>query len=302
MRELAAVYLGEMRRDSGPGQARLFLVPDDHLDAIKQLIDERHADATQSGNAKEAEWLAKQRGRASPLGVTYDSLSAEADVASRVARGRIVARYAGPVITLVFLAYRAGSDTYQWSTGEITGREFVLQLAKAGSEVSIGSASAYLASRSDWLAGGPNHAGGVVTSAVFLAEEGWLIYEYGGFGNAFAAPGFYVKTGGNLGAAGLGLIAAVEMGKLGAAIGAPLGPCGPAIGGVLGMIAGGAIGGTVGYLGSASLTDWMLQTLTPSFYYGMKILEVEHSENRLHRELNRLTDLARPLAIARGAR
>lgn len=298
MRDLAGVYLDSMRKDSGRGQASLFLVPDDHIDAIKGLIDEKRAAALQNGNTKEAVWLAKQKERVNPLGTTYDQLSTEAEIAQGGGRARIVARYAGPVITVLFLAGSVGYDTYKWSSGDISGNELAVRLGKTGSVFTVGLATAYLVSNSEWLMASPYRAGGVVTAVVFLAEEGWLIYEYGGFSNAFSAPGFYVKSAGNLGAATLGLIGAVEVGKLGAAIGSSCGPWGTVIGGGVGAIVGGAVGGLAGYLGGASLTDWMLETLSPKFYYGMKLEEIAKAEDRFTKEVSRLVDLSSPLSPA----
>jgi hypothetical protein len=292
MRDLAGVYLDSMRKDSGRGQASLFLVPDDHVGPIKALIDEKSSTALRNGDLKEAQWLAKQKERVNPYGATYETLAAEADAGQAGGLGRIVSRCAGPVITVLFLGGSVGYDTYRWSSGELSGSEYVLQLEKTGSVFAVGMATAYLVSKSDWLQANPYRAGGIITAVVFLAEEGWLIYEHGGFGNAFSSPGFYVKTGGNLGAATLGLICCIEGGKLGAAIGTPLGPWGTFTGGVGGAIIGGAVGGMAGYLGGAALTDWTLQTLAPKFYYGMKLEEIAAAENQFNKELKRLTDLS----------
>ena len=56
-----------------------------------------------------------------------------------------------------------------------------------------------------------------------------------------------------------------------------------------------------GYLGGASLTDWMLETLSPKFYYGMKLEEIARAEDRFNKELNRLDDLSSPLTPATPA-
>ena len=86
-----------------------------------------------------------------------------------------------------------------------------------------------------------------------------MICQYGGCRAAFAAPVFYVETGGNLGAAVVGTIGFIEGGKLGMVVGAPFGPAGVAIGGGAGAVVGGAIGGALGYFGGAVLTDWRLK-------------------------------------------
>lgn len=120
LQELAGVYLESMRKDSGRGQASLFLVPDDHVDAINRLIDQRHSVALRRGDIREATWLLKQKARVSPLGVTYETLSREADLAQQAGRARIVARYAGPLITVVYLAGTSAYETYRWSSGQIS--------------------------------------------------------------------------------------------------------------------------------------------------------------------------------------
>ena len=304
MRELAAVYLESMRKDSGQGQARSFLVPDDHLDSIKGLIDERHSAAVRRGDAGEATWLLKQEERLVRLGVNYETLSHEADLAQQAGRSRIVAKYAGPAITVIFLAGSTGHETFRWSSGQSSGAEFAMQMGKTGSVVTLGLGTSYLVAKSEFLKASPYRAGGVATAVIFLAEEGWLIYQHGGFSNAFSSPGFFVTSGGNFGAATLGLIGFVEGGKLGlfwgAAIGTLFGPeataPGAAIGGVVVGVVGGAVGGVAGYLGGAAMTDWMLETLSPKFYYGMKVVEIEKAEARFHREIDRLSNLSRPLS------
>jgi len=296
MQQLAAVYLESMRKDSGRGQARLFLVPDDHIDSIRGLIDERHSAAVRRGGTREATWLLKQRERLARLGATYETLSHEADLAQQAGRSRVVAKYAGPAITVIFLAGSTGYETYRWSTGQSSGAEFAMQMGKTGSVVTLGHGTSYLIAKSDFLMASPYRAGGVVTAVIFLAEEGWLIYQYGGFSNAFSSPAFFVKSGGNLGAATLGLIGFVEGAKLGVIIGTPFGPWGTFSGGGVGGIAGGAIGGIVGYMGGAALTEWYLETFSPEFYYTMKLEEIDRAELKLHREIDRLSDLSHPLS------
>jgi membrane protein DedA with SNARE-associated domain len=88
-----------------------------------------------------------------------------------------------------------------------------------------------------------------------------------------------------------------EGGKLGAVIGTPFGPIGTAIGTVVGGFLGSAIGGAVGYFGGATLTDWMLQTLAPKFYYGMKIDEIDRAEEHFRKEIDRLTNLSPGIAV-----
>lgn len=295
--ELAGVYLQSMRKDSGRGQASLFLVPDDHVDAINRLIDQRHSASSRRGDVGEATWLQNQKVRVSPLGFTYEMLSRDADLAEKEARARIVAKYAGRMITVIFLSGLPAYETYRWSTGQISNSDFGIQLGKSGSTVTVSLATSFLISKSDFFMVSPYRAGGVVSGVVFLAEESWLIYRYGGFFNAFSSPDFVVSTGGNLGAAALGLIGAVEGGKFGVILGTPAGPWGMAIGGGIGGLAGGAIGGIVGYLGGATLTDLMLETFSPEFYYGMKVDAIADAEQKICKEIDKLSDLSNPLPV-----
>lgn len=303
MRELAAVYLESMREDSGRGQARWFLVPDDHLDAIKELIDKKHSEAVRRGDDAEAAWLLKQRERLAPLGVDYDTLSHEADLAQQVGRARIVAKYAGPAISAMFLVGSTAYETFRWSSGQSSGAEYVMRMGKTGSFTAIGFGTSWLIAKSEFLMANPYRTGGFTTAASFLVEMGWLIYEHGGLSNALSSPEFFVQLGANLGAATLGLIGGIEGGKLGLALGATIGtwfgPLGTApgavIGGVLGGAVGGAVGGIAGYLGGAALTEWMLETFAPELYYKMKLEEIEKAEAKFRREIDRLSDLSCPL-------
>ena len=109
-----------------------------------------------------------------------------------------------------------------------------------------------------------------------------------------------MKSGGNFGAATLGLIGFIEGGKLGlgwgAAVGTLFGPegtaPGAAIGGMVVGVFGGAVGGIVGYLGGAAMTDWMLETFSPDFYYGMKLDAINKAEERLRSDIKSLSDLS----------
>ena len=300
MEKLAAVYINSMRKDSGRGQAGQFLVPDDHFDSITRLLEKRHSTATARGNTKEATWLLKQKDRLARLGVSYKTLSNEADLAQRSGRDRIVARYAGPVITVIFLAGSTGYEVYRWSSGQTTGREFALQLGKSGSIVTLGFGTSHLVARSEFLMANPYRAGGIVSAVIFVGQESWLVYEHGGLSNATATPDFFVKSGGNLGAATLGLIGSIEGAKLGAMIGSP-GGWTAVVGAGVGGIAGGAIGSTVGYIGGERMTDWMLETLRPEFYYKMKLEELDSAENRLTLRIDRLSGLSVPLATNTGS-
>ncbi|GIW89869.1 MAG: hypothetical protein KatS3mg109_0301 [Pirellulaceae bacterium] len=295
-RELADVYLRSMRKDSGRGEASSFFVPDDHIDSIRSLIDERYTAADRRGDSGEARWLLKQRERLKPLGVSYETLSREADLAQKAARSRVVAKYAGPVITVTFLAVSAEYEAYKWWTGHSSGAEFVMQMSKTGSVVTLGLGTRYLVAKSEFLRASPYRAGGIVAAVIFLAEEAWLIHQHGGLSKAFSSPAFFVESGGNLGAVTLGLICSIEGAKIFATIGAP-GGWTAFISGAIGGIACGTIGGIVGYLGGAAVTEWMLETFAPEFYYGMKLKEIEKAEEKLRQEIIRVSDLSRPVSL-----
>ena len=295
--QLAEVYLASMRKDSGRGQASLFLVPNDHLDAISSHIDKKRTAALTSGKKDEAAWLQKQKDRLSPLGVTFKTLSREGDLAEQGSRSRIVARYAGPVIAVAFIALSPLYETYRWSSGKISGSELGLNLGKSGATLTLSIATSFLVSKSEFLRNSPYRAGGAVAGVIFIAEEGFLIYQYGGFSNAFSAPGFWIQSGGNFGAAALGLIGMGEGAMIGSFIGTSIlpGP-GTIIGGILGGVVGGYGGGVVGYLGGAWVTDWLLETMSPEFYYGMKVDSITKMESKFSKQIENLRDLSKPLA------
>ena len=100
-------------------------------------------------------------------------------------------------------------------------------MEKTGTLVGVGHATSYLLAKSAWFMKRPLVAAGTVAGVLFLAEQGWLAYEFHGFRNAFASPAFYVRSGGNLGAIALGSIGAVGGAELGLGIGVWFGPYGP---------------------------------------------------------------------------
>lgn len=283
--ELAAVYLASMRKDSGRGQARWFLVPDDHVDSIHQLIDRRYEIAVHRGEQAQATWLAGQKERLQGMGASYDDLILESDLVRRVAHNRIVRRYAGPVITTTFLVTMIGRNANQWSADSHSDMDFVYALGETGSIASVGFATDFLVSRSGRMTASPWRAGGAVTAAVLLTEQVWLVRKYGGLESAISSSAFVVQTGGNVGAAALGLVGFVEGGKLGAIVGGHFGPVGLALGPMAGGMLGGATGGIVGYCGGAWLTDWMLESFAPEFYYSAKLTDVARTESQFQRRI-----------------
>ena len=66
-----STYLRDMRSDH---RANRFIVPDDHVGPLKELIERRKQYALQRGDLQEYEWLAQQKARVSPLGHTSDEV------------------------------------------------------------------------------------------------------------------------------------------------------------------------------------------------------------------------------------
>jgi hypothetical protein len=293
--KLGNEYIRSMRKDSGRGQASQFLVPDDHVEVIETQLSEKRTTAVRRGDSGEVVWLDKQQKRLQPMGVDYATLDGEATLAEKAAKARIVAKWAGPAITVAFLLGKTGYDAYRWHNGGLSDSGFLVQVGKTGSTFTVGFGTGYLLAKSEWFKSRPLRAGGVVTIVLFLAEEAWLVHQYGGFNSAFSSPPFLVQSSGNLGAAAFGLVGMFGGAKLGVAAGAWFGPQGATIGGLLGGIAGGAAAGAAGYWGGAKLSNWLLETLDPEFYYGMKTEQVDKAKSRFQQEIDRLRDLSRPL-------
>ena len=249
LRDLGNTYIRSMRKDSGRGQASLFLVPDDHVDVVKEQLSRKRGDAVRSGNSAEVRWLDKQRARLKPLGADYATHDKELTLGAEAAKSRVLAKWVGHGLTISFLLVRTGHDFFRWHKGELSDNGLLLQVGRTGTSLVVGQATNYLVAKSARLMNKPLAAGGVIAGVLFLAEQGWLIYEFRGIRNARNSPFFWVRSGANLGAASLGVFGAIGGAKLGMEIGVLGGPKGVVIGGVIGSTVGGLAGAITGYWG-----------------------------------------------------
>lgn len=279
-------YMRDLRSDR---QAQLFMIPDDHVEGVLQTLESQRQQALRQGNQSEATFLAGQKDRIKPMGAKYTILVGEASEAQIAARNRIISQRIGYTFTAVVVVIPVGYDTYRWWNGELSGTSVAYSAGKSGTLLVVGLGTSKIIAQQAAFKASPWKAGGVVAAALFVAEEGFLIYEYGGFEKAISNPAFVIQMGGNFGAFAFGLAGGIYGAELGTGIGA-------SIGGPFGAIAGGLVGGVVvgggaaivGHYGGTHITSWLLETLDPEFYYKLKIDQIDKALSNHHDAVSKL--------------
>jgi hypothetical protein len=268
-------YIRDLRSDR---QAHTFLIPDDHIPGVLQALESDLQAARRQGNQAEAAFLASQRERIQPMGASYGTLVAEAAEAQRAARNRIIAHRIGYTFTAVVAVLPVGYDTYRWWNGELSGAALAYSATKSGTLLAVGLGTSKILSQQAAFKASPWRTGGVVAAVLFVVDEAFLIYEYGGFSKATSNPAFVIETGGNVGAFSFGLAGGIYGGAWGTGVGASIGgPVGAVIGGCVGGVLVGGTAAILGYFGGTRLTSWLLETLDPEFYYSLKIDQIDRA-------------------------
>lgn len=279
-KSLFSRYVRDLRSDR---KAQLFLIPDDHVEGVLKTLESQRQTALRQGNQAESDFLTSQRDRIKPMGAPYSKLASEAAEAQRVARNQIIAQRIGYTLTAVFRVLPIGYDTYRWWNGDLSGASLAYSAGKSSALVVVGVGTSKIISQQTIFKTNPWKAGGVVSIISFAAEEGFLIYEYGGFNNAMSNPAFITQTGGNVSAVAFGLAGGIYGAQAGVAIGASVaGPFGAPVGGVLGGFVVGTGAAILGHVGGTHVTSWLLETLDPEFYYKLKIDQIDR-EIKTHR-------------------
>jgi hypothetical protein len=169
-------------------------------------LELEYQSALRQGDQVEARFLASQPKRVGPLGASYAIHVQEAAEAQRGARSRMIAQRIGYTLTAVVVVLPVAYDTYRWWNGELSGASLAYSAEKSGTLLVVGLGTSKILSQQGAFKAGPWKAGGVVSVALFAVQEGFLIYEYGGFDKAIANPAFFIETGGNIGAFAFGLV------------------------------------------------------------------------------------------------
>lgn len=130
-------YINAMWRDHS---ATHFLVPDDHLPALRQSLQNSRDLRLARGQLHKAAEIEKQMTRLRPLGHTYAEYEASMQLA-RQSTTRALARSAGATAAAGTLAVDGAIVLYQSFNGSLTPLETTTQLgASIGNSVAVGSA------------------------------------------------------------------------------------------------------------------------------------------------------------------
>ncbi len=244
----ASMYARDMLKDNKP---TFFIVPDDHVDALKQTLIEQ-------GRENEVR-------RIKAIGYSYQEIDKRTRDAIAEARYARVAPYVllGTAITL-----SAGPTIIDWYRDDISDTKAMYKLAQSGSLFGSG---VFIDQGLKKYKGGilrGTMRGNIITMTVFfITDTGWEIYEHGGVSNAVNKPIFLINTGGNISAVACGGVGAAYGAKAGAALGSAV----PGKGTVIGVVAGGLVGGIAGgyacYYGGSKGTHWALEKFAPQLLY-----------------------------------
>lgn len=286
-----SVYARDMLKDY---RSASFLVPDDHVDSLREFLRTEAERRSASGDRAGAAARYRDMNRVKGIGAT----SAQVDSATRqaIAEARVV-RAAPYVFLGVAATLLAAPTALDWLQGEIDGSEAAYRLTKRGS--ALLSAVATDQALKHWRGGvlrGTMRGNAIIACVVLIVDTSWQAYEYGGIDLALADPEFVIHLGGSMSATACGLaggyVGMIGGGKAGSAIGVLFGPLGVLVGTLTGSIVGGvAVGsaaGMAGYLGGAEATRWVMETLCSERLYEQEQAYIQEVRNAIEERLNTL--------------
>lgn len=255
-------------------KARHFVVPDDHVDALKQHWRNEVKKYELAGQRIEAANAQRQLYRIRGLGYTAQGLD---DKLSTAAKYALRERQASYVSLGAGLAMAIGPELENWirtgSLNSLTSQRAVHASAILASE----RATTYALSK---FAGGAWRGGlrgNSITGAVILfTEAGLTIYEQGG-SQAFQNVGFFTQLGGGIGALALGMAS-------GTFVTSTISPYNPAIGAAAGFIVGSAVG-LAGYLFGQRATLIIIETLHPDFFHKAENTAITDAKENISKQI-----------------
>ncbi len=241
-------YLEDMKNDWA---AHRFIVPDDHVRPLREVLERKALQAVGRGDPLEAQYFRQQKARVTPLGAATE----EIDFLMRDSLGAAAREHHAAYVTLgSAAALSLGPALWELASGHARPDQAVrrtsrtLSITATGLLVDVG-----LGTFANGAIRGTVKGNVITGTAISLAETGWLIYEHGG-SEAFSRPEFYLDLGGTMGAVSMGMLG----GSVGMAMFAWTGPWAPPIG----LICGG-VSGAIGYVGGREATRIMLHALAP---------------------------------------
>lgn len=253
-----ALYARDMLKDN---RSNLFLVPDDHVDALKAHWRTKLANYGSSGLVSETDSARRQLARIRGVGTSYRSMASTITDSERYALRERSAPYISIGATL---AMAFGPDAIHWLRHGTLDPGATARWVRAGTVMSAGglaSASLKHIANGSWQ--GTWRGNAVVGGALVISDGYFAVQDFGGVGEAFSNPNFYCRISGSIGGTSLAL-----------AVGAPVaiwategsvwfaGPYAPLVGAGAGFVAG-STAYVVGKVGSESTVRWVFETLAP---------------------------------------
>lgn len=279
----ATTYARDMVKDH---RSTRFLVPDDHVEALKLHWRSQFEKYRSLGNATEANAACRQLARVRGLGVSYQAMDA---TLTKAAHHALRERSATYVSMGAGLAMAFGPDALHWLRHGSLDPGATARWVRSGTLLSAGglaSASLKHIAKGAWRG---TWRGNVVVGAALVVAEGYFtVQDFGGVREAFSNPNFYCRMSGAIGGTSLAL-----------AVGAPVaiwatqgsvalaGPYAPLVGAGAGLLAGGTAY-VVGSFGSESAVRWVFETLAPESLHQAELNAVAKTTQEIKDRISNL--------------
>jgi len=228
------IYAAEMNADH---RSNLFLVPDDHVDGLKEYLRREIKDRESRGLPEESIQARKQMARVRGLGFTTSQLKASYN---KAVESVIRERQAGYVSVGAALAMTFGPDLRDWIyTGSLPSRA-TSRWERAGAVTGTRALTRYVLTRiSDGSLQGTWKGNALVGTTMLLTDVLFEIQDYGGFKQAFTNPDYYCIMTGKIGGSTLAIATFAPVAEFTTAVSIETGPLlAPIIGLTAGTVSG----------------------------------------------------------------
>jgi hypothetical protein len=252
-------------------RSNLFLVPDDHVAALKDYWRNQIKDFESRGLPEDAVQARRQMARVRGLDFTSSELDASY---TKVAKRAIRERQAGYVSIGAALAMTFGPDLWEWARSGSLPSQATSRWVRAGATMGSGAAASYALTKiakGSWQGG---WKGNVIVGSVLVVTNGYFeAQEYGGVGQALTNPNYYCRMSGSVGGTTLAIVVFAPVSTAATAVTAaaslyfpPLLPCAQYIGAGAGVIA--SAGAYVfGSAATESTTRWCIESINPQILH-----------------------------------
>lgn len=249
-----AAYASAMLKDHDAPQ---FVIPNDHVQAVRDHWKNVGDQLQQSGQLEEAKHAYRQFRRVRGLGITMAELEVEMRAGGRHLLRESSARYvsygAAMALTIVPAVIQTMEDGYFSDKHMLIAGHW---LALAGTANGMNYALSRV--RNGALRGGLR--GNALTGvALLVVDTTFTVHEFGGY-SALSDPKFYERAGGSIGASTAGLTVGSIVGAWTTGVVASSGiglPLAVPVGAIAGLLSGTAAG-IAGHIGGTNATRWTL--------------------------------------------